>query len=62
MRKKKKGMGGGGCVRAESAPAPYLKAVAFNSGIILAVCVVSNLKPESQMKQKKDKCIFSNYR
>lgn len=32
------------CVRAESAPAPYLKAVAFNSGIILAVGVAFGFK------------------
>jgi len=41
---KKKRTGGAGCVRAESAPAPYLKAVAFNSGIILAVGVAFRFK------------------
>lgn len=37
QREKKERTGGAGCVCAENAPAPYLKAVAFNSGMILAL-------------------------
>lgn len=61
VRKKEKGTGGAGCVRAESAPAPYLKAVAFNSGRILAVGIAFGFQIWSEVKKKRKKGIFSNY-
>lgn len=51
--RKEKRTGGAGCVCAESAPAPYLKAVAFNSGIILAGCVGVGCQIWTTVKKKR---------